>query len=155
MQIDLEINNTTESPVADIFFETVARKTLEKSGYDFLQNQKVEISLALVTEKEIKRLNKDYRQHNSVTDVLSFPEYQNGENIKKAVSKNNTGSLFLGELILCYDDIWRYANNQGLKIEKELAEVFVHGILHLLGFGHGTKMFLLQQKIAEEAENNV
>jgi probable rRNA maturation factor len=61
--------------------------------------------------------------------------------------------LFLGELILCYDDIRQYADKEGVKVKKELAKVISHGILHLLGFEHGERMFSLQKEVAEKISN--
>ncbi|HRY28157.1 MAG TPA: rRNA maturation RNase YbeY [Candidatus Moranbacteria bacterium] len=148
MKIDLEINNTTNSPIESGFFEMMAEKTFAELKYDFLKDKKVGISLALVSPDEIKKLNKEYRQQDSVTDILSFPEHASIEELKKAVLKNSEEELFLGELILCYNDINEYAKKEGLNLEKELAKVFSHGILHLLGFSHGDEMFALQDVVA-------
>jgi probable rRNA maturation factor len=84
-----------------------------------------------------------------VTDALSFAEYKNIEEIKRAVDNplGDGQEIFLGELILCYDDIREYADSEGMKLEKELANVVSHGILHLLGFEHSEEMFALQEKI--------
>lgn len=147
----IEINNTTNSPIENGFFEMVAKKTLAELKYDFLNlsadGKKIGISLALVAPEEIRKLNKKYRKRDSVTDILSFPEYENIEKIKKVAAEKLNGELFLGELILCYDDIKEYANRQKLDLKGELANVIVHGILHLLGFEHGEKMFRVQNKI--------
>ena len=59
------------------------------------------------------------------------------------------GELFLGELILCYDDIKEYAENESLELKEELSKVVAHGILHLLGFEHGEKMFAIQNKVRD------
>jgi rRNA maturation RNase YbeY len=146
MKINLEINNITSSPVKNGFFVTVAEKTFAKLGLDFLKNKEINISLALVAPEEIKKLNKEYRKHDDVTDVLSFPEYENIEKIKLA-AKEAEKKLFLGELILCYDDIKEYADEKSLDLAGELANVVAHGALHLLGFSHGEKMFAIQNKV--------
>jgi len=148
MKIALEINNTTNSPIENGFFEVVAEKTFAELKYDFLKDKKVGISLAFVSPDEIKKLNKEYRQQDSVTDILSFPEHASIEELKKAALENPEEELFLGELILCYNDINEYAKKEGLNLEKELAKVFSHGILHLLGFSHGDEMFALQDVVA-------
>jgi len=150
MKINLEINNVTDSPIGEGFLKMVAEKTFAELSYSFLQDREVEISLALVAKEEIRKINKEYRKHNSATDILSFPEYENIRQIKKTVEKKTDSQLFLGELILCYDDIWEYAGKENIKIEKELAKVVSHGLLHLLGFEHGKKMFALQEKVADE-----
>jgi len=145
MKLSLEINNTTQSPVADDFFQKVAEETFVKLNLE-ASLPSVSISLALVNPEEIRKINKEHRQKDSVTDILSFAEYANLDEIKKAVDKE----IFLGELILCYDDIKEYAEKEGIKLEKELANVVSHGILHLLGFAHGEEMFAVQNKVTKD-----
>lgn len=149
----IEINNTTNSPIGDGFFETVAEKTFAESGYDFLNpladEKKINISLALVSPRKIKELNRKYREYDSVTDILSFPEYENIGQIEKAAAEKTGSELFLGELILCYDDIKEYAEKEKLSLKEELAGVLSHGILHLLGFKHGEEMFEIQNKVKD------
>jgi probable rRNA maturation factor len=144
MKINLEINNLTKIPIKKAFFKNVAKKTLENSGYDFLKNKNISISLAIVEKTEIKRLNKSYRKKNETTDVLSFAEYRNIGEIRRTKDKE----IFLGELILCYDDIKEYARKYGLNLKKETGKVISHGILHLLGFRHGKKMFDVQKNVS-------
>lgn len=145
MKINLEINNLSKNPIADAFFISVAKETLADVNLDFIENKNICVSLAIVNEKEIRKLNKQYRKVDKATDVLSFPEFSN----RNALKKNTENELFLGEIILCYDDIKKYATKESLEFKKELAKVFAHGILHLLGFQHGEKMFTLQEKIAK------
>jgi len=158
VKINLEINNTTQSPIADDFFQAVAEKTLEAgfghlmsmgqdgqatSNVRFLAKKNISISLALVSPEEIRKLNQQYRQYDSVTDILSFAEYGSLEQIKAEKSED----MFLGELILCYNDVKQYAEKENIKLEQELANVISHGVLHLLGFEHGEKMFGIQNTI--------
>jgi len=149
MKINLEINNLSKSPIEEDFFSEVAEETLEEIKFDFLKGKDLSLSLALVPKKEIKKINKEYRKINTSTDVLSFPEFETQKKLK--AQKEN--ELFLGEIILCYDDIKKYAKENNLELKKELAKVFSHGILHLLGFQHGTKMFSIQEKIAKNFSN--
>jgi len=156
MKLTLELNNLAKAPVKKGFFESIAKKTLEKSGYEFLNplrrpadgGKKISLSLAIVKKAEIKKLNKTYREKNEVTDVLSFAEYKNIQKIKAAKDNPPAGGVFLGEVILCYDDIKEYAWKNKLILKKELAKVVSHGILHLLGMRHGKKMFEIQNKVA-------
>lgn len=143
MRINVELNNLTKSSIKKDLLATVVKKTLEEAGFDFLKKKTVSVSVAIISKKEIKRLNKVYRKKDAVTDVLSFAEYKNIAKIKAAVDK----VIFLGELILCYDDIKEYAKKRGLARKKELAKVISHGVLHLLGFRHGPKMFKIQDNI--------
>lgn len=145
-KLNLEINNQTKSPVKKRFFEDVIKKVFKEAGFEFLKNKTVSISIALVGEKEIKKLNRAYRKKNSVTDVLSFGEYKNQAGLKKEKSRE----IFLGELILCYNDIKKYAKKEGIVFKRELQKVAAHGVLHLLGLNHGKKMFAIQEKIIKK-----
>ena len=100
-----------------------------------------------MTPEEIKKINKEYRKNDCATDVLSFPEFESIQELREASQKNAKGELFLGELILCYDDIKDYSLSEGLELKKELARVISHGILHLVGFSHGKEMFEVQEEI--------
>lgn len=140
MQLNLEINNQAKSPVRKAFFEAVWKAAFKDKSLDLPAVQNFNLSLAFVSKAEIKKINRIWRKKNAVTDVLSFAEFKNLKEIKNKKGKE----IFLGEIILCYDDIKAYARKNGLKINRELAQVFLHGILHLLGFRHGKIMFVLQ-----------
>ena len=114
------------------------------SGCDFLAEKEILVSVALVSSEEIKKLNKTYRKKNAVTDILSFCEYKN----QKAIREAGDNSIFLGELVLCYNDIKEYALKNQKDFSRELAKVVSHGALHLLGFSHSPKMFYLQEKVS-------
>ncbi len=144
MKLKLEINNLVKSPVKKALIKNAVIKTLEKSGYDNLLEKNIFISLALVGEEEMKKINKKYRKKNRATDVLSFCEYEDAKQLK-----NNTDpKLFLGELVLCYDYINRECTDKK-DLQKELARIVAHGVLHLLCFKHGKKMFDIQDAVAE------
>ncbi len=146
MKLNLEINNTVKSPIKKKFLIDIAQETFNLLEYKFLKNTNIFLSIGIVSKNEIKKLNNKYRKYDKTTDVLSFAEYCLLDDIKKdALTKKE---IFLGELILCYQDIEEYADINKLDLKKELAKVFSHGILHLLGFSHGKKMFLLQEKVS-------
>ncbi len=146
MLVDVEVNNTTDSPVEEAFFARVAERTIAAAGCAFLQEKKISISVALVSEKEMQKLNRAHRRKDSVTDILSFFEYETREQLQK----EDSPEIFLGELILCYDDIEKYAQAEKISLSQELINVTAHGVLHLLGFAHGEEMFSLQKKIISE-----
>ena len=148
-KIEVEVNNKTKSPVTEDFFVRVAGMTIAQSGFDFLQKKNISISVALVSEREMQKLNKQCRQKDSVTDILSFWEYTSIEEIKNVQDE----AIFLGELILCYNDIVKYAKKEKIELQTELVNVFSHGVLHLLGFAHGSEMFAIQNKIKNNEQN--
>lgn len=153
MKLKVEINNLSTCRVGKDFFIRTIEESLAQSGYDFLRakpaspaGRNVLVSVALVTPEEIRKLNKKYRQMNAVTDVLSFAEYTSRASLEKAGDKE----VFLGELILCYNDIKEYAKLNKKNVQLELATVVSHGLFHLLGFSHGKKMFSLQDAVAKK-----
>ena len=108
----------------DIFFETICKAFPKK--YKFL-NKKVNFTLLLSNNKNIKKLNKAFRKKNKSTDILSFPLD------KKIKIKKNT---YLGDIIISYNYLDK-PRSQDLKSFKEkVAKILIHGFLHLLGFDH-------------------
>lgn len=145
MRVRVDISRAEMCPLEDTFFCEVTEKTLQISGFDFLQKRDVDLSVALVSPDEIRMLNKTYRHKDKVTDVLSFPEYAD----KEEMVQHSGDSVFLGELILCYDYIKEAAHEDGVSLEQEMAYILSHGVLHLLGFDHSEEMFALQDTVSE------
>lgn len=143
MKFNLEINNQTKSPIKKAFFDEAFKLAFADKSVGILSAKIINLSLALVSRAEIKKINRIWRKKNEVTDILSFAEFNNLEAIRASREKE----IFLGEIILCYDDIKAYAKQKGSPINQELVLVFLHGILHLLGFRHGKIMFALQNKL--------
>lgn len=79
-----------------------------------------EISVVLVSKEEIKNFNKEYRGKNKPTDVLSFEGEKD----------------FLGEIVICPEIVGKNAEEDKSDFKKELVFVFIHGVLHLLGYEH-------------------
>ena len=108
----------------DLFFKKVCKGFPKK--YKFL-NKKVSFTLLLSNNKNIKKLNKNFRNKNKATDVLSFPLDK-----KIKISKNT----YLGDIIISYNHLDK-PRSQELKLFKEkVVKIFIHGFLHLLGFNH-------------------
>lgn len=122
--------------------------TLELAKMNCLENQTLELSVALVGEKEMHALNNQYREKDSVTDVLSFCEHASTKELCAQSNANKDGQLFIGELILCPAYVKQNVD-EGESLEHALAYITAHGILHLLGFDHGKKMFSLQAAVAD------
>lgn len=87
-----------------------------------------ELSLTLVTDAAIRRLNREWRHKDKPTDVLSFPA---GEPLPGAV-----GPRPLGDIAISLDTAARAAKQNGTELEDELRLYLAHGLLHLLGFDH-------------------
>jgi len=94
------------------------------------QEQPCEISLRLVDEPEMTRLNGDYRGKNSPTNVLSFPSH---------IPANMLAALeyrHLGDIAICPAVLEKEAAEQTKTLEAHWAHLLVHGLLHLLGHDH-------------------
>ncbi len=89
-----------------------------------------EVSFSFVDKEEIRRLNSEYRQKDAVTDVLSFPQY---DDLNKL---DNEQEICLGDVVICREVARDQAAEYGHSYERELMYLFVHSILHLLGYDH-------------------
>ena len=108
----------------ELFFNKVCKAFPKK--YKFV-NKKISLSLLLSNNKNIKKLNKTFRNKNKSTDILSFPL-----NKKIKISKQT----YIGDIIISYNFINK-PKFQKLKYFKEkLIRIFIHGFLHLLNFDH-------------------
>lgn len=150
MKTIIEVNNKTPQKVSKKTFLSVFKNTLEVSGYDFLEGKTIELSIALVSSEEIRILNRDYRKKDKPTDVLSFGDLDKKELLLAEAER--TDEIFLGEIILCPEYIARNAQEDGETFEYALNYITSHGILHLMGFPHGKKMFTLQRSVADMLE---
>ncbi len=101
-----------------------------------------ELTIKFVSEKEIKRLNKDYRNIDKVTDVLSFPnlEIVAGEKFSEQnalfVDKTEDGNYYLGDMAICLKQLARQAKEFKVSKQDELKKLVIHSILHLFGYDH-------------------
>jgi probable rRNA maturation factor len=147
----LEIHNFTQNEIDEKLFQKVAEVALEivsKESSALRQAQgRIEISLAIVGSGRIRRLNKMYRKKNRVTDVLSFsdknilpylakdfPRIKKEKDIKFIEPPD--GVKRLGEIIISYPQAKKQAKRENHSLERELAILLVHGILHLVGHEH-------------------
>jgi probable rRNA maturation factor len=117
-----------------------------------------EASVTLTDNETIQNLNKEHRGIDKPTDVLSFPliEYINSEpQIQPGDIDPDTGTVFLGDIVISVEKAYEQAQSYGHSFERELSFLAVHGILHLLGYDHENEddekqMFSLQEDILNE-----
>ena len=100
---------------------------LEQEGIDKARS---EISVTFVNLEEIHQLNLQYRNVDSPTDVLSFPQFENMEELPQA------GEICLGDVVICSEKARQQAEEYGHSFEREILYLFVHSVLHLLGYDH-------------------
>ena len=146
MKVIVELNALQENKYDEDLLARIARETIEASKITNCEKKEITISVALVDDDEIRRVNKKLRGQDNVTNVLSVGEYSDEKNI----AKESQDKIFLGEVILCYNYIEESARKNGDDVNREFFTIYAHGILHLLGFAHGEEMFHLQDGIGEK-----
>lgn len=114
----------------------------EQEGLD---PERVEISLTLVDAAEIQQLNRDYRNVDKVTDVLSFPQYDDLNDLPEE------GELMLGDVIICRQRAEEQAEEFGHSVEREMVYLFVHSVCHLLGYDHMNDEEKAEMRAKEES----
>lgn len=128
---------------------TVARRTLvaEQMPTD------VEVGLTFVDDESIAQLNDRYRGVNSATDVLSFPLFNRAEieRLRTEPEAFPERPLLLGDIVVAAPTAVRQAAEYGHDVRRELAFLFVHGLLHLLGYDHDDESSRQTMRRAEEA----
>lgn len=145
MHIVIEYTDEVDAPLDREFFHSVAVRTLTYPQFSLLQEKEITIGVAVVSREKIQALNKQYRKHDSATDVLSFGEYEVRETFLHIEDKQ----IFLGDIFLCFDFIENSAKEDSVTLEREMVYIFSHGILHLLGFDHEEEMFSIQEAVTD------
>ena len=111
--------------------------------------QDAEVSVSFVSNNEIKKLNRIYRNINRTTDVLSFPLMVN----RKDESNDDTGIVMLGDIVISLETAVKQANMYAHSIEREIGFLTVHSMLHLLGYDHEKSK--LDERIMREKEESI
>ena len=115
------------SETVTAFMKQAAGIILESEG---VTNEDIEISVSFTDEKGIRELNRMYRDIDKVTDVLSFPQFNEPGEIPKA------GPVILGDVVICTQQALLQAHDFGHSANRELVYLFVHSIFHLMGYDH-------------------
>jgi probable rRNA maturation factor len=110
----------------------------------------IEVSLRFADDAEVQTLNRDYRQKDKATNVLSFPMHAPDD--IAALAHSTDPELMLGDVILAHGVCEREAGLRNISIEAHATHLIVHGTLHLLGYDHidegeAAVMESLEQKI--------
>ena len=110
--------------------------TIERAVKAALEYEHVNIDCGLEiiisSEDEIRECNRDNRNIDAVTDVLSFPMFES----KDKLCVDESGVAFLGSMVICKNRACQQAEEYGHSIEREAAFLAVHSVLHLLGYDH-------------------
>ncbi|MDD2575592.1 MAG: rRNA maturation RNase YbeY [Acholeplasmataceae bacterium] len=122
-------NQTTE--------DTQAQETLIRSIFDKVEGE-TEFNVIFVTNSQIKEINKTYRQVDSVTDVISFPDDEDAS--------------YIGDIFISLERAQEQAAEYGHSFDREVGFLSVHGYLHLNGYDHHT---VEDEKIMIEKQESI
>ena len=131
-----------------IFFSTLVKVFPKK--YRFIK-KKISLTILLSNNKNIKKLNKKFRNKNKSTDVLSFPS-ETKLNIKK--------SPYIGDIVISYEFMNKPKALSALEFKDKVTKIFIHGFLHLLGYDHiklkdFKEMLIVEEKIYQSIETKI
>lgn len=134
--------------------ETVINAALDHEDFPY----EAEVNLTLVDNEQIHRINKEYRQIDRPTDVLSFPllSYETAgdfSGLEEEAYENfnpDTGEILLGDIVISVEKVMEQAMSYGHSQKREYAFLILHSVLHLLGYDHMTD----EERIVMEAKQN-
>lgn len=122
----------------EVWLESRARKFLKVLSSKRVPGgkalAKAQISLSVVSDRRIRDINREWRNKDKSTDVLSFPQWEPSR--LKGLSSFQGEVLELGDIVISLDRAKEQAGERGISLEKEMALLLAHGLLHLLGFDH-------------------
>ena len=132
----------------NVFFNTLVQVFPKK--YRFIK-KKISLTILLSNNKNIKKLNKKFRNKNKATDVLSFPS-EKKLNLKK--------SPYIGDIIFSYEFMNKSKALSTPEFKNKVTKIFIHGFLHLLGYDHiklndYKKMLVEEEKIYQTIETKI
>lgn len=125
----LIVNNTSEDLDLDLITSRAEKTIREVLNVEKIEDN-VEVSLSIVDKDEIHILNRDYRDVDRPTDVLSFPMDEKG------FDQEGNPILLLGDIVICLDVAKEQAEDFGHCLEREMMYLICHSTLHLLGYDH-------------------
>lgn len=119
--------------------QEIAEAVLDMEGCPY----EAQVELLLTTDAEIHEINKEYRQIDRATDVLSFPAVQYPSPSSFSILEEDdtafdpeTGELLLGNIVISKEHVFAQAEEYGHSLKREYAFLVTHSVLHLLGYDH-------------------
>ncbi len=147
MEIGVLIDDDFEGCPGVGWLKSVAEQVLVAQG----AGSDVELGLVIAGQERVRELNRSYRGKDEPTDVLAFSATEELESGFPPFVHPPDGVLHLGEVIISYPQAVAQAREHRHSVEKEVAILIIHGVLHLLGYEHD-KPELERQMRAREAE---
>ena len=126
--LDLEENSKYEEIIKKVVEQCFKEENMEDS--------KLYISITLTTPEHIHEINKQYRNVDRATDVLSFPMFEKEEIDNKIAKHDFEHEDVLGDIVISIEQVEKQAKEYGHSFEREFAYMLVHGFYHLMGYDH-------------------
>ncbi len=118
-------------------WEDIVKKVFEKCfEIEGLQDSKLYITVTFTNPENIQKINKEYRNIDRPTDVLSFPMFEKEELDKKIQENDFPCQDILGDIVISIPKVEEQAKEYGHSFERELSYMLVHGFYHLMGYDH-------------------
>ena len=118
-------------------WENIVKKVFEKCfSIEGLQDSKLYITVTFTNPENIQKINKEYRNIDKPTDVLSFPMFEKEELDKKIQENDFPCQDILGDIVISIPKVEEQAKEYGHSFERELSYMLVHGFYHLMGYDH-------------------
>ena len=125
---DIEENKEYEATI-----KKVVEKCFEEEG---ISDSKLCLTITLTTPENIKKINKEYRNIDKETDVLSFPMFEKQELDEIIAKRKFEHEDVLGDIVISIARVEEQAKEYGHSFERELSYMVVHGFYHLMGYDH-------------------
>ena len=122
---------------ADDKYEEIIKRVIEQCfKEERIENSKLYISITLTNPEHIHEINKQYRNVDRATDVLSFPMFEKNEIDEKIKNNDFEHEDVLGDIVISIEKVEEQAKEYGHSFEREFAYMLVHGFYHLMGYDH-------------------
>ena len=126
--LDLESNDKYKEIIKRVIEQCFKEEKIEKS--------KLYISITLTNPEHIHEINKQYRNVDRATDVISFPMFEKTEIDEKIKNNDFEHEDVLGDIVISIEKVEEQAKEYGHSFEREFAYMLVHGFYHLMGYDH-------------------
>lgn len=143
---EIEFRGIEENKDYENIINTVLKECFK---IEKLENLNVYMSIILTTPEEIRKLNKEYRNIDKETDVLSFPMFEKSEieNLDQLVGEFPE---VLGDIVISISRVYEQAEEYGHSFERELSYMVVHGFYHIMGEDHIEEEDKIKMRAKEE-----
>ncbi len=161
MTLNFEEEGSIKLPLeCEALAQKVVQAALDFTGCPY----EAEVNLLLTTNEEIRRMNREFRQTDRATDVLSFPmvDYMEAGKFDFLEDRMDcfhpeTGELLLGDIVVSKEKVLSQAEEYGHSPEREFAFLLTHSVLHLTGYDHmeeeeRLRMEQMQREILEKLD---